>query len=260
MRTAIISDIHSNLTAFKAVLGDIERQGVDRIICLGDIIGYGPNPVQCVDLVEQRCVWSLLGNHDFGVAYEPSNFNKIAEDAAYWTRREIDRHVADHPEETVRRWHFLHRLRVQVREGGILYVHGSPRRQINEYITPNSPYDDPKMMQSIFNLVESVCVVGHTHVPGVFTDDLEFYKPGDLPDETYVVNPGQKAVVNPGSVGQPRDLDPRASYAIMETDDAGAPKSFRFLRVEYDVQETVDRIDGITELDGRLGRRLLDGQ
>jgi len=260
VRTAIISDIHSNLTAFKAVLGDIERQGVDRIICLGDIIGYGPNPVQCVDLVEQRCVWSLLGNHDFGVAYEPSNFNKIAEDAAYWTRREIDRHVADHPEETVRRWHFLHRLRVQVREGGILYVHGSPRRQINEYITPNSPYDDPKMMQSIFNLVESVCVVGHTHVPGVFTDDLEFYKPGDLPDETYVVNPGQKAVVNPGSVGQPRDLDPRASYAIMETDDAGAPKSFRFLRVEYDVQETVDRIDGITELDGRLGRRLLDGQ
>ncbi|MFZ4466628.1 MAG: metallophosphoesterase family protein [Phycisphaerales bacterium] len=260
MRTAIISDIHSNLTAFEAVLEDVARQGVDRIICLGDIIGYGPNPVQCVDLVEERCAWSLLGNHDFGVAYEPSNFNKIAEDAAFWTRREIDRHVADHPEETVRRWHFLHRLRVQVREGGILYVHGSPRRQINEYITPNSPYDDPKMMQSIFNLVESVCVVGHTHVPGVFTDDLEFYKPGDLPDETYVVRPGQKAVVNPGSVGQPRDLDPRASYAIMETDDAGAPKSFRFLRVEYDVQETVDRIDGITELDSRLGRRLLDGQ
>ena len=260
MRTAIISDIHSNLTAFEAVLEDVARQGVDRIICLGDIIGYGPNPVQCVDLVEERCAWSLLGNHDFGVAYEPSNFNKIAEDAAFWTRREIDRHVADHPEETVRRWHFLHRLRVQVREGGILYVHGSPRRQINEYITPNSPYDDPKMMQSIFNLVESVCVVGHTHVPGVFTDDLEFYKPGDLPDETYVVRPGQKAVVNPGSVGQPRDLDPRASYAIMETDDTGAPKSFRFLRVEYDVQETVDRIDGITELDSRLGRRLLDGQ
>ena len=260
MRTAIISDIHSNLTAFEAVLEDIGRQGVDRIICLGDIIGYGPNPVQCVDLVEQRCAWSLLGNHDFGVAYEPSNFNKIAEDAAFWTRREIERHVADHPEETVRRWNFLHRLRVQVREGGILYVHGSPRRQINEYITPSSPYDDPRMMQSIFNLIDSVCVVGHTHVPGVFTNDLEFYKPGDLPDQTYVVSPGQKAIVNPGSVGQPRDLDPRASYAIMETDDTGAPKSFRFLRVEYDIQETVDRIDGITALDSRLGRRLLDGQ
>jgi diadenosine tetraphosphatase ApaH/serine/threonine PP2A family protein phosphatase len=116
------------------------------------------------------------------------------------------------------------------------------------------------MMQNIFNLVDWVCVVGHTHVPGVFTNDLEFYKPGDLPDQAYVVIPGQKVIVNPGSVGQPRDLDPRASYAIMETDDTGAPKSFRFLRVEYDIQETVDRIDGITALDSRLGRRLLDGQ
>ena len=260
MRTAIISDIHSNLTAFETVLADIERQGVDRIICLGDIIGYGPNPVQCVDLVRERCEWSLLGNHDFGVAYEPSNFNPVAENAAYWTRREIGRHMVEHPAETERRWDFLHRLKVQVREGRILFVHASPRKPINEYITPNAPYDDPKMMQSIFKLVDSVCVVGHTHVPGVFTDDLEFYKPADLPDATYQVRADQKAVVNPGSVGQPRDLDPRASYAIMETDDAGEPKSFRFVRVEYDVQETVDRIDGIPELDSRLGRRLLEGQ
>ncbi|MEY4225752.1 MAG: hypothetical protein RL190_509 [Actinomycetota bacterium] len=260
MRTAIISDIHSNLTALEAVLEDIAQQGVDRIICLGDIIGYGPNPVQCVDIVQERCAWSLLGNHDFGVAYEPSNFNPVAEAAAYWTRREIDRQIEHDGPSTVRRWDFLHRLKVQVREGRILYVHGSPRQPINEYVTPNTPYDDPRKMQSIFSRIEWVCVVGHTHVPGVFTDDLEFYKPSDLPGECFAPKEGQKAIVNPGSVGQPRDLDPRASYAVMETDDAGGSPKFTFRRVAYDVQDTVDRIDAIPELDGRLARRLLDGQ
>ena len=78
MRTAVISDIHSNLEALTATLDHIDTQNVDRIICLGDILGYGPSPVECVDLVSQRCEWSLMGNHDFGVVYEPTNFNLAA--------------------------------------------------------------------------------------------------------------------------------------------------------------------------------------
>ena len=79
MRTALISDIHSNLPALETVLADIDRRGVDRIVCLGDIVGYGPDPIECVDLVAARCEWSLMGNHDFGVLYEPTNFNSAAE-------------------------------------------------------------------------------------------------------------------------------------------------------------------------------------
>ncbi len=84
MRTAVISDIHSNLEALNAVLEHIDQQGVDKIICLGDILGYGPNPKECAQLVAERCEWSLMGNHDFGVIYEPTNFNLAAEQAAYW--------------------------------------------------------------------------------------------------------------------------------------------------------------------------------
>ena len=90
MPTAVISDIHGNAVALRAVLADIESKGIDRIVCLGDIIGYGPEPLACVDLVRERCAWSLMGDHDFGVLYEPTNFNPGAESAAYWTRDQFD--------------------------------------------------------------------------------------------------------------------------------------------------------------------------
>ena len=85
MRTAIISDIHANLEALQVVLEHIRSQNVDHTICLGDVLGYGPNPVECVDLIAEHCDWSLMGNHDFGVLYEPTNFNVATEQAAYWT-------------------------------------------------------------------------------------------------------------------------------------------------------------------------------
>ena len=99
MRTALISDIHGNLEALTVVLADIDARGVDQIICLGDTLGYGPDPVACVDLVSERCAWSLMGNHDFGALYEPTNFNSAAELAAYWTRDQLD---LEEDEEAVR--------------------------------------------------------------------------------------------------------------------------------------------------------------
>src|ERR1043165_6018844 len=89
--TAVISDIHANVSALKAVLADIAARKIDRIICLGDTVGYGPDPLECVDLVREKCAWALMGNHDFAVLYEPTNFNQGAETAAYWTREQFDK-------------------------------------------------------------------------------------------------------------------------------------------------------------------------
>ncbi len=258
MPTAIISDVHANGQALKAVLEDIDQRGIDRIISLGDIIGYGPDPLECVDLIRERCVWSLMGNHDFGVLYEPTNFNPGAESAAYWTREQFDAE----PDESLRaqRYEFLGQLRVRVLETapdgtiGILAVHGSPRRPVNEYIFPDDVISSPDKMESLFDRVDQIAVVGHTHVPGVFTDEPDFYPPDELGEASYRFAPDEKAIINVGSVGQPRDHDPRASYAILH------PDQIEFARVEYDIQITADRIREIPELNDWLGERLFEGR
>jgi len=258
VKTAVISDIHGNAVALRAVLSDIDGQGVDRIVCLGDIIGYGPEPLECVDLVRERCAWALMGNHDFGVLYEPTNFNADAENAAYWTREQFDAE----PDDALRaaRYEFLGRLRVRIVEKlgsghELLAVHGSPRRPINEYIFPDDVMDNPEKVGNIFERVTKLCMVGHTHVPGIFTDEPDFYPPAELgADLRYTFIEAEKAVINVGSVGQPRDLDPRASYALL--DDAGV--SFR--RVEYDIAATADKIKAVPQLQDRLAERLFDGR
>jgi diadenosine tetraphosphatase ApaH/serine/threonine PP2A family protein phosphatase len=281
--TAVISDIHGNAEALRTVLAEIDRRAIDRIICLGDIVGYGPDPLECVDLVRRRCVWSLMGNHDFGVLYEPTNFNPGAETAAYWTREQFDKE----PDDALRaeRYDFLHSLRVRVVETPpgiafpVLAVHGSPRRPINEYIFPDDAMGAPEKMQSIFDKVEKLCIVGHTHVPGVFTDEPDFYPPSELGESCYGIQADEKAVVNVGSVGQPRDLDPRASFAILygpgegpharaagptgPNSPAGAPGSLgaiEFVRVPYNVDVTASKIRSIPQLSDWLGERLYEGR
>ena len=251
MRTAIISDVHANLEALRAVLAHIESQGVDRIICLGDILGYGPNPVECVDLIAERCEWSLMGNHDFGVLYEPTNFNLAAEQAAYWTRAQFE--AETDAASAARRWEFLGKLRVRTRLNGFLCVHGTPRRPINEYLFPEDAINSPVKMQQIFERVDRHCLVGHTHVPGVFTDEPDFYPPDDL-DGVYRLNEHEKAIINPGSVGQPRDMDPRASYAVLDDDRA------EFFRLEYDIETAARKILETPELSDWLGERLREGR
>ncbi len=251
MKTAVISDVHANLEALRVVLDHADAQGVDRIICLGDILGYGPDPVACVDIISRRCEWSLMGNHDFGVVYEPTNFNLAAEQAAYWSREQFETE-ADH-EAAERHWDFLSRLRVRVSFDGFLCVHGTPRRPINEYLFPEDALNSPVKMQQLFELVDKHCLVGHTHVPGVFTDEPDFYPPDDL-DGVYRLREGEKAIINPGSVGQPRDLDPRASYAIIDGD------CVRFFRLEYDIEAVVSKIRAIPELLDWLGERLYEGR
>ncbi|MEO1008680.1 MAG: metallophosphoesterase family protein [Planctomycetota bacterium] len=257
MPTAVISDMHANATALHAVLADIDKRGIDRIVCLGDIVGYGPDPLECVDLVREKCAWSLMGNHDFAVLYEPTSFNPIAAAAAYWTREQFDAE----PDEAKRaeRYDYLGRLRVRVVDTDtglrvpLLAVHGSPRRPINEYIFDKDTRESPEKLEAIFERIEAACIVGHTHVPGVFTDEPDFYPPSELGTDGFKLREGEKIIVNVGSVGQPRDKDPRASYAVLHEDRV------EFFRVEYDVAQAANRIKAIAELDDYLGDRLFAG-
>eukprot|EP00752_Nemacystus_decipiens_P013714 g12167.t1 len=251
MRTAIISDIHGNLDALSVVLTDIEMRGADRIVCLGDIIGYGPNPLECLDLVREKCEFAMMGNHDFAVLYEPTSFNTTAEQAAFWTRKQFEQE----PDSELRkeRYEFLGNLLVRKWEEGTLYVHASPRRPINEYIFPDDVISAPNKMNSIFDRIEERCFVGHTHVTGIFTNEPDFYPPADL-GEAYQWGSDEKVVVNPGSVGQPRDRDPRASYALMDEE------KIEFVRLEYDINAVVEKVKAIDELSDFLGQRLLEGR
>ena len=249
MKRALISDIHSNLEALQAVLADIRQQGITEIFCLGDIIGYGPNPLECIDLV-MKCDFCLLGNHDQGALFDPEGFNSGAERAIFWTREQLE-HGKGSPEERLGRWEFLGELPRNRRENGFQFVHGSARNPLNEYVFPEDIYNQRKM-EKIFGLVERYCFQGHTHVPGVFTQSLNFFSPEDI-GGTFKLG-DEKVMVNVGSVGQPRDGNRKACYVVLEDG------VITFRRIEYPAEVTRQKIYDILELDNFLGDRLLEGR
>jgi len=247
---AIISDIHANLEALTAVLADIDARGVKRIICLGDVVGYGPNPLECMDIVMQRCEFSLMGNHDFAIFYEPANFNQPAENASFWTRAQFDGDPNTDRRNT--RWRYLGSMPTRMANDRFVCFHGSPRKPVNEYVFAADIYSAPAKMAAIFDRIPHLCFVGHTHVPGVFVPDPDFYAPEEL-DNRYRITE-ERAMINVGSVGQPRDRNPNASYVLL-TEEA-----VEFMRVAYDVPTTVAKIKAIDALDNFLGIRLIDGR
>jgi predicted phosphodiesterase len=255
---AVISDIHSNLPALQAVLDDIAQRNVEQIICLGDVIGYGPQPGECLDLVMEKASTCLMGNHDYAVLYEPYNFNIGAESACYWTRAQLE--AEPDAAKRDRRWEFLGSMKVKhvvqsplPRLGEMLFVHGSPRRPINEYVFPDDVYTNPNKIHGLFERFGKLCFVGHTHVPGVFLDTPDFYSPDEV-ESDFAISETYKALVNVGSVGQPRDRDNRASYVVV------GEESIQFVRVAYDVDATIERMRGIGELDEYLANRLREGR
>jgi predicted phosphodiesterase len=249
VKRALISDIHSNLEGLEAVLADIRAQNVDEIYCLGDIIGYGPNPRECIDLVAANCKLTILGNHDQGALFDPEGFNAGAERAIFWTREQLESTSGD-PVANGRRWDFLGNLPRSHRDNGFLFVHGSARNPLNEYVFPEDVHH-PKKMEKLFSLVERFCFQGHTHVPGVFTPDGNFLRPDQI-DNKFRLSEG-KAMFNVGSVGQPRDRDSRSCYVVVENDVV------TYRRVEYPIDVTVEKIYAIPELDNFLGDRLRQG-
>ena len=247
---AIVSDIHSNLEALTAVLEEIDRRGIEDILCLGDVVGYGPNPMECLDLVRKRCRVALMGNHDFAVLYEPYNFNSGAEQACFWTRAQFE--ADPDPVRRADRWRHLAGAPVRFKQDQLTAVHASPRRPINEYIFPDDIYTNPGKFVAIFERFEHYCFVGHTHVPGVFLEGPDFFRPDEVNGRFELTD--EKAIINVGSVGQPRDRDPRASFVVV------GEGLVEFVRVAYDVETTVRKVEAIDELDNFLGARLKDGR
>ncbi len=249
MKRAVISDIHSNIESLEAVLADIREQEISQICCLGDIVGYGPNPRECIDLI-MKCQVCLLGNHDQGALFDPEGFNSGAERAIFWTRGQLE--DSDGSVDMVhRRWDFLGELPRSHQQDNLLFVHGSARNPLNEYVFPEDIYNRRKL-EKIFALIHGHALQGHTHVPGIFTQDFEFYSPEEL-DYQYRLT-DQKTMINVGSVGQPRDGDPRSCYVVVDDD------SVQFRRVEYPLEKTIEKIYAIAELDNFLGDRLRDGR
>ena len=253
MKRAIISDIHGNLEALQTVLGHIEEQGIDEVFCLGDVIGYGPNPCECLDLVIKRCKVCLLGNHDQAALFDPEGFNSGAERAIFWTRDQLEGGGDRDRDRIDARWDFLGALPRIYRDDPWLFVHGSARNPVNEYVFPEDIYNQKKM-EKLFSLITHGCFQGHTHVPGVFTEGRNFLTPEETGDVYEVTD--EKFMINVGSVGQPRDGDSRACYIVLEN-----PRpTVTFHRVDYDKDKTADKIYGIPDLDNFLGDRIKQGR
>ena len=256
---AIISDIHSNLEALSTVLEDIERREIKTIYCLGDVLGYAANPKECLDLVIEKTESSVLGNHDYSVLYEPTNFNLGAEQASYWTRQMLESET--NVDKVKNRWSYLGaqqmRWTLETTLGDVKanldFVHASPRKPINEYVFPDDVYTAPGKINTLFEKVKHICFIGHTHLPGVFLDDPDFYSPEEL-GWVYPVIDGEKAIINVGSVGQPRDRDNRASYVYINDNKV------HFVRLEYDYKAAADKIYAVDELDNFEGDRLFEGK
>lgn len=250
-RTAILSDIHGNLTALEAVLRDVDSQNVERIVCLGDVVGYGPRPCECLDEV-MKFDFCVLGNHDSSALFDPEGFNNAAEKAIFWTRTQLEC-SSDGSTSSRDRMDYLCRLPRMVREGSLLFVHGSPRGPTNEYVFPEDT-QNAKKMEKLFSMVPHLCFQGHTHVPGIFTSDLRFIRPADTGRGFGIADKSHRLMVNVGSVGQPRDGDPRSCYVICDD------QCVEFRRLEYDVEKTVEAIEAEPDLDNFLGYRLRDGR
>jgi predicted phosphodiesterase len=247
VKRALISDIHSNLEALEAVLEDIHRQGISEVYCLGDIVGYGPNPRECLEKVMELDL-CILGNHDEAVLFLPEDFNLVALRAIVWTRDQLN--GRGESAAAMRHQDFLGALPRIHTEGDFMFVHGSPREPTNEYVFRDDVYSVPKM-EALYDLIERYCFQGHTHVPGVFTR-REFFSPEEC-NFQYLLS-DEKVMINVGSVGQPRDCDPRACYVQLSDDQV------TFRRVEYSIDTTVEKIYAIESLANSLGDRLRVGR
>jgi predicted phosphodiesterase len=253
MKVAIISDLHSNREALEAVFADIRKRGVNEIVCLGDVVGYGPDPEFCVDLVRGHARWCLMGNHDEALFRDASDFNPHARGAIEYTRRRMQPHWWSSSEKRLR-WKWLRGLPMRMTEGRFLFVHGSPRDPVREYVLSTDGILNPEKLRSIFSCFDGIGVAGHTHQPGVHDEDLRFHGLNGADELSLPLDPSRKYYLNVGSTGQPRDGDCRACYAVLED------TRVTWYRVPYDFRTTMNKILGTGVLSEILARRLAVGK
>ncbi len=232
MKYAIISDIHSNLEALQKALDIIDEKNVDEIICLGDVVGYGANPNECVEIVRQRCSTVILGNHDAAALDTSSakDFNVIARKAVLWTANAL--------EEDSRK--FLSLLPYTQQKESLLFVHASPHTpELWDYII-----DVEDAVSALRYVTEKLCFIGHTHVPGIFSKN----------GRAKTITTDEQFIINVGSIGQPRDGNPMLAFGILDS----TAWEYELIRSKYDIQRAADKIyeAGLPE---ELGYRLMYG-
>lgn len=230
MRTVILADVHSNYQALTAVLLDARRRGpVNALWCLGDIVGYGPDPHLCIELLQKEGALAITGNHDLATLGKipVDDFNEYAAAASQWTAQQLTEEDRNYLEQLP--------LRREIDE--VTLVHGSPREPVWEYLV-----SEPVATASLPYFTTPVCLVGHSHIPLVF-QWIEGERPqrcriARLTHEERFSLAGKRVIYNPGGVGQPRDGDPRAAYAIYDA----ASKTITHFRVPYDIATTQARM------------------
>lgn len=239
MRHLIVSDIHGNLPALEAVIAD--AGSVDRLWCMGDVVGYGPDPNECLARLRALSALCVAGNHDWASIgkLDTSDFNPDAQQACFWTRAQLS------PENKS----YLENLPERLVEGDFTIVHGSPRHPVWEYL-----FYAMSALDNLPHFATRYCFVGHTHVPIIFREQ-------DGSCDTLVPMPGaefpldeKRAIINPGAVGQPRDGDERASYVILDT----AQAKLIYRRMPYPIVATQRRM-AEAKLPPRLIARLTYG-
>ncbi|MFH1479559.1 MAG: metallophosphoesterase family protein [Candidatus Omnitrophota bacterium] len=240
MRYGVFGDIHGNLEAFQKVISSYKREAIDRLICVGDIVGYGANPRECIEEIKKIHALSICGNHDqasiglLNIGY----FNYAAKAAIGWTRGVLEKEDIE----------YLRSLKLILEEPGFSVVHGSLDRP-GSFMYILGKYSS---YSSFYKMEKELLFVGHSHVPGMFCmkDGLA----DNIPGCSVKIEKGTKYIINVGSVGQPRDKDPRASYCIYDTDK----KTIEIKRTPYDVKTAKSKVlkKGLPKI---LGNRLERG-
>ncbi|MCD6494454.1 metallophosphoesterase family protein [Candidatus Bipolaricaulota bacterium] len=243
MRIGLISDVHANLPALEAVLLALSKRGVERVICCGDLVDYAPWPTEVIARLREMDVLSVQGNHDAAVAgvFPIDGFAEEARVTVDWTRAVLS------PVETA----YLAELEQIHREEGFVIVHGSLRGPLWEYVR-----DAFVATESFSSLTRQLCFFGHSHIQGGYMSLAGNVKSIDSHVRLSIL-PGAKYLINPGSVGQPRDGDPRAAYAVVDLDNGHGSVSFE--RVSYDIGSVIRAIDR-AGLPHWLGERLAIGR
>lgn len=254
MKLAVISDVHGNLQALEAVLADIEKQKVDEIICLGDTVGYGADSPACLDLVLEHCSLVLGGNHEWALREgSTEDFHDMAAAAVEVAREQLE--TTGTRKQIQARNDFLDQLKYSEEHDGKLYVHGSPEDPVWDYILPSyfeSEWNE-EHLEKVFQAFDQFCFCGHSHCPCVITCDMACAWPNDQGSE-FELHPDGSFLINVGSVGQPRDGDPRACYVILDGDE-----DLAFRRVKYPVEKAQKRILETEGLHPFLAARLGEG-
>jgi predicted phosphodiesterase len=246
MKLAIISDVHSNLPALEAALADVDAAAPDEVWCLGDVVGYGAEPNECTELVAQRCTVCLAGNHDLAVleAIDISTFSPAAAEAAQWTNA----HLTEQSRE------FLTGLHAADVSREVALYHASPRDHVWEYVLWPEQAGECIAMQA-----KRIALIGHSHIALCFRaaddGDVDATEGAQVSAGTTLDLTEGSWLLNPGSVGQPRDGDPRAAWMELDTETWTAT----YRRVEYEIERAAESIvaAGLPE---HLGKRLFVGQ